>query len=218
MILAIDTASHLAGIALYNRDGVAAEHTWTSRAHHTVDLMPNVVTLLTQQGLTASDLAGLVVGIGPGSFTGLRIGLSVAKGLAFAQGIPVVGVPSLHAIAHAHREVGRPVWALIAAGRGRFAGQLFWPERPWPKPELFHLGKLDEFAPPEASDQTVYAGELGAADRDHLRALWGDRVRLPDPAASLRRIAYLAELGFERLSAGEADDLASLAPIYPPMT
>ena len=67
MLLAIDTASHLAGIALYDENGVAAEHTWTSRAHHTVDLVPNIVTLLKQQGLTAADLGGLAVGHSPSS-------------------------------------------------------------------------------------------------------------------------------------------------------
>ena len=215
MILAIDTASHSAGIALYDENGVAAEHTWTSHAHHTVDLMPNIVTLLQQQGVAVADLTGLVVGLGPGSFTGLRIGLSVAKGLAFAQGLRLVGVSSLYAIAHAHRQPRQPVWALIAAGRGRFAGALFWPDRPWPGPEDYQLGKLDQMGPPEGA-AAIYAGELGAAERAALQARWGGRAQVVDPAASLRRVGYLAELGWRRLVAGEADALADLAPIYPP--
>ena len=215
MILAIDTASHLAGLALYDENGVAAEHTWTSRAHHTVDLMPNIVTLLQQHELTTGDLTGLVVGLGPGSFTGLRIGLSVAKGLAFAQGIPLVGVSSLYAIAHAHRDAPTPVWALIAAGRGRFAGALFRPDQGWPAPEDYQLARLEQFAPP-APGPALYAGELSAADRAALQTRWGNRARLTSPAASLRRVGYLAELGWRRLAAGEADPVADLSPIYPP--
>ena len=215
MILAIDTASHLAGLALYDGDGVAAEHTWTSLAHHTVDLMPNLVTLLSQQGLTTADLSGLVVGLGPGSFTGLRIGMSVAKGLAFAQGLPLVGVPSLYAVAHAHREQGLPIWAVIAAGRGRFAGALFRLDQPWPAPQDYKLGRLDEMAPPEHSP-ALYAGELKAQDRAVLSARWGERAALPEPAASFRRVGYLAELGWQRLQWGEQDDVNGLAPIYPP--
>jgi tRNA threonylcarbamoyladenosine biosynthesis protein TsaB len=216
MILAIDTASHLAGIALYHEDGVAAEYTWTSRAHHTVDLMPNIVTLLRQHGLAAPDLTGLVVGLGPGSFTGLRIGLSVAKGLAFAQGLPLVGVPSLHAIAHAHRHRHLPLWALIAAGRGRFAGALFLPDQPWPAPTDYRLTRLEELAPP-AGQAALYAGELTARDRAQARARWAGQAILAEPAESLRRAGYLAELGWRRLSRGDVDDVAALAPIYPPM-
>lgn len=216
MILAIDTASPVAGIALYDADGIAAEHTWTSRAHHTVDLMPNLVTLLQQQGLTAADLSGLAVGIGPGSFTGLRIGMSVAKGLAFAQGVPLVGVPSLHALAYAHRERGLPLWALIAAGRGRFAAAYCAVDSPWPAPSDYQIARLDALAPPSHAP-TLYVGELTAEQRATLRDLWGERVVLPSPAASLRRIGYLAELGWQRLARGEADDVADLAPIYPPM-
>ena len=216
MILAIDTASQVAGIALYDADGVRAEHTWTSRAHHTVDLMPNIVTLLEQEGVAATDLQGLAVGLGPGSFTGLRIGLSVAKGLAFAQGIPLVGVPSLHAVAHAHRVWGLPTWALIAAGRGRFAAALFWPDRPWPAPTDYELTRLDALAPPDGQ-RTLYAGEMSAADRARVQEWWGERAVLAEPAAGLRRTGYLAELGWRRLAAGEADDVDALAPIYPPM-
>lgn len=216
MILAVDTASHVAGLALYDADGVAAEHTWTSRAHHTVDLMPNIVTLLRQHRMEVADLTGLAVGIGPGSFTGLRIGMSVAKGLAFARGLPLVGVPSLHALAYAHRERGLPTWALIAAGRGRLAAALFPAAGAWPAPQDYQITRLDALAPP-ASEPTLYVGELTAADREALRQRWGRRAILADPAACLRRAGYIAELGWQRLTRGEADDLADLSPIYPPM-
>lgn len=215
MLLAIDTASHLAGIALYDENGVAAEHSWTSRAHHTVDLVPNIATLLKQQGLAAADLSGLAVGLGPGSFTGLRIGLSVAKGLALAQNLPLVGVPSLYAIAHAHAAWPGPLWAIIAAGRGRFAGALFMPGAPWPSADDYQLARLDALAPAPAAP-TLYVGELGAAERAALWERWGERARLPQPAATLRRVAYLAELGWQRLARGERDDVADLSPIYPP--
>lgn len=216
MILAIDTASHVAGIALYDEDGVAAEHSWLSRAHHTVDLMPNIVTLLQQQRIMPADLTGLAVGRGPGSFTGLRIGMSVAKGLALAQGIPLVGVPSLYALAHAHRERGLPLWALIAAGRGRFAAAFFAPAAPWPAPEDYRIARLDALIPPPDA-AALYVGELTARDRAALREQWGARAALTDSAASLRRAGYLAELGWQRLARGEADDLSALSPIYPPM-
>ncbi len=215
MLLAIDTASHLAGIALYDENGVAAEHSWTSRAHHTVDLVPNIVTLLRQQGLTAADLTGLAVGLGPGSFTGLRIGMSVAKGFALAQNLPLVGIPSLYAIAHAHADWRGPLWAIIAAGRGRFAAALFRPDRPWPAPDDYRLAHLETLEP-VPSAPTLYVGELGSAERAAIHDRWGDNARLAAPAATLRRVAYLAELGWQRVARGESDDVADLSPIYPP--
>ena len=215
MLLAIDTASHLAGIALYDANGVAAEHSWTSRAHHTVDLVPNIVTLLKQQGLTPADLTALAVGLGPGSFTGLRIGMSVAKGFALAQNLPLVGVPSLYAIARAHAEWQGPLWAVIAAGRGRFAAALFEPGWPWPAPNDYRLARLDTLTP-SGTAPTLYVGELGAAEREAILAQWGDSARLLPPAATLRRVAYLAELGWQRIERGESDDVAALSPIYPP--
>lgn len=95
LLLAIDTATRLAGVALYNGDAILAESCWLSTNAHSAELMPALATMLEQQRRTAADLTAVAVAIGPGSFTGLRIGLSVAKGLAQATGIPIFGIPTL---------------------------------------------------------------------------------------------------------------------------
>ena len=84
MILAIDTATRTASIALYDSSGVLAEESWRSRNNHSVEVMPAIMRLVERQGCSMSDLAGIAVSLGPGSFTGLRIGLSAAKGLCLA--------------------------------------------------------------------------------------------------------------------------------------
>ena len=91
MLLAVDTATRLAGLALYDpgKGQVLSEEMWHSANNHTVELMPRLVRMMQQQGLAPADLTGLVIGLGPGSFTGLRIGLGVAKGMAVAQRVPV---------------------------------------------------------------------------------------------------------------------------------
>src|SRR3990172_5808575 len=102
MLLAIDTATQAASLALYDEDCVRAEVTWQSTGRHTSELMPRIVWMIEQASSAMSDLTGLAVSIGPGSFTGLRVGLAVAKGLALANDLPIVGVPTLDVIAQAH--------------------------------------------------------------------------------------------------------------------
>src|SRR5262245_13529736 len=119
MILAIDTATLYAGLALYNQDGVQAEESWYAGRNHTVELMPRLVRMLKSAGLQVKDLTALAVSLGPGSFTGLRIGLAVAKGLALPHKLPVVGVPTLEIVVYPFRDQGLPVWPVVQAGRGR---------------------------------------------------------------------------------------------------
>ncbi|MEW5720118.1 MAG: tRNA (adenosine(37)-N6)-threonylcarbamoyltransferase complex dimerization subunit type 1 TsaB, partial [Chloroflexota bacterium] len=121
MLLAIDTATRLASIALYTADGVQAEMTWRTRENHTVELMAQIVRLLNLSRVTKEDLRAIGVALGPGSFTGLRVGMSVAKGLAYARQIPLLGIPTLDAVAHAHAHQPLPIWAVLAAGRGRYS-------------------------------------------------------------------------------------------------
>ncbi len=126
MLLAIDTATHLAGLALYDQAAgwILGEETWQSVNNHTVELMPRLVRLMDQQRMAPADLSGLVVSLGPGSFTGLRIGLALAKGLSLACDLPLVGIPTLDVVAQPHMAQPCPIWAILQAGRGRIcAGQ-----------------------------------------------------------------------------------------------
>lgn len=121
--LAMDTATDVASVALHD-GSVLAESTWTSRRRHTVELAPRVERMLIGQGLTATDLAGIAVAIGPGSYTGLRISLSLAKGIALGLGTPVVGVPTLDILAanlapRIGATGGGDLHAVLRAGRGR---------------------------------------------------------------------------------------------------
>ena len=123
MLLALDTSTRQAGIALYSSErGLLAETTWHSANRHTEELMPAIDHMLAQAGLSARDLTAVGVALGPGSFTGLRVGLAAAKGLALAHGLKLVGVPTLDFTAYPHRRQPLPAAALIPAGRGR----LFW--------------------------------------------------------------------------------------------
>jgi tRNA threonylcarbamoyladenosine biosynthesis protein TsaB len=213
MLLAIDTATQFASLALYDADAVWAEQTWHSANSHTVELMPTLAGMLAQRRLSPRDLDGIAVSLGPGSFTGLRVGVSVAKGLAFAAGIPLVGVPTLDALAYAHAGRGLPLWAVVRAGRGRVCAGFYPVGGSWPGRGDYRLTRLDEL-PVVGEGPVLFVGEIDQADAGRLHQRWGARAIIGSPAVALRRAGYLAELGWQRLQRGERDDPASLSPIY----
>ena len=101
MLMAIDTATRGASLALYEPGRVLAEQTWQTKDNHTVEMMPSLVDMMGRQGLNPSQLTGVAVAIGPGSFTGLRIGLAAAKGLAMSLDVPLIGIPTLDILPYA---------------------------------------------------------------------------------------------------------------------
>lgn len=215
MLLAIDTATRFASLALYDPTAgiVRAEHTWYSVDNHTVELVPNLERMLAGQRVKAEALNGIAVSLGPGSFMGLRIGLSVAKGLAVSFGLRLVGVPTLDAVERAHAGRSLPLWALVQVGRGRIAAAFYPAAGPHPLTHDYQLTTFERLELP-VSGPVMFAGEIDATAAGQLHTRWGERAIIVSPAANLRRAAYVAELGWERLARGEVDDLATLSPIY----
>ena len=95
MLLAIDTATAYASIALDDGAEILAEHNWLCGNNHTLELAPQVEHMLRTAAVRADTLEALAVALGPGSFTGLRIGLAFAKGFSLAYSLPLLGVPCL---------------------------------------------------------------------------------------------------------------------------
>lgn len=214
LLVAIDTATRWAGLALYDGETVRAEASWQSRNNHSVELMPALDRMLAQQGVSAEHLAAVAVSMGPGSFTGLRIGMSVAKGLAQAQDIPILGVPTLEILTVPHSEQRRPVWAVIQAGRGRLCAALYRRRGGrWRQDGDLHLTTTKDLAD-FITGRCLVCGELSSAERAYLTERSEADLVFARPSLTMRRPACLAELGWERFQNGEADDLATLSPIY----
>ncbi|MGN6564185.1 MAG: tRNA (adenosine(37)-N6)-threonylcarbamoyltransferase complex dimerization subunit type 1 TsaB [Thermomicrobiales bacterium] len=210
-LLAIDTSTTWASLALYGEAGVLAELGWTAGREQTVALLSALDQLLGYGGLTGpAELGAVAVALGPGSFNALRVGLSTAKGLCFALGLPLLGVPTLDATAYPHVARGRPVRAVIAAGRERFVSALYrWSEDgPWRAGEYTNT----TFAGLAAliAEPTLLCGELPAG-RQHD---WPDTAQQAPAALGVRRAASLAELAWARWRRGECDDPAALEPVY----
>jgi tRNA threonylcarbamoyladenosine biosynthesis protein TsaB len=216
MLLAVDTATRMAGLALYDEEQgqVLGEEMWHSANNHSVELMPRLVRLVEMQGLGPADLSGVVVSLGPGSFTGLRIGLSVAKGLALASHLPLVGVPTLDVVAEPHKAQQMPIWAVLRAGRGRICtGHYVRYRGRWRRQGPFRLSTLKKVCE-EVMAPVLFCGEIDAREADWIREQLGAGTMVVSPASSVRRAGYLAEMGWARLARGDADDADTLAPIY----
>jgi tRNA threonylcarbamoyladenosine biosynthesis protein TsaB len=213
ILLAIDTSTRSVGLALFNGSQILAEAIWESRDFHTVELAPAVVAMLTRAQLNASDLGAIAVAIGPGSFTGLRIGLALAKGLAIALHIPLVGVPTLDILAAAQAPGDLPLVAVLRAGRGRLAIARYENEQGYWK----LAAKIEVWTSQELSERLtsplLICGELNAAER-RMIAEKDTAIRVVSPAQSLRRPACLAEIGWQRWQNGQVDDASALSPIY----
>lgn len=204
----------MAGIALYNQDGLHVEEMWQSNANHTVELMPYIVRACDQQGIAATSLGAVGISIGPGSFTGLRVGLSVAKGLALVLDIPVFGVPTLDATAYAHARSTVPVCAVLPAGRGRWCVAFYQTDAGnWQRCSDYTLMSTKELTAAMPGPVLV-CGEMTASLIKELRDSTEEYVVIASQASAARRAGYLAELAWQRFAAGEADDLTSLSPIY----
>jgi tRNA threonylcarbamoyladenosine biosynthesis protein TsaB len=213
MLLAVDTSTAQLGLALYDGVTVTAELTWTSQARHTVELAPALTSLLARTGITVRDLGALGVAIGPGSFTSLRVGLSFVKGLSLARHLPVIGVPTLDAVAASIPVQDIPLAAVLQAGRGRIAtGWYKASDNRWQADGPVQTMNADSLAE-SIHHPTLIVGELTAADRQRLERK-RKNIRLASPAQSVRRPALLAELAWARWKSGALDDPASLAPIY----
>ena len=213
MLLAVDTSTRTVGLALYDGVQVLYELTWTSNDFHTVELAPAVANMLERCDQEVSALQAIAVATGPGSFTGLRIGLALAKGLALVRHIPLIGIPSLDALAAAQPTIDIPMAAVLRAGRGRLAvGWYAVTDGAWRS-----RAPIEVLTPKDLSQRirtpTLVCGELSEDERQRLGRK-RKNVQLASPAQSLRRPGFLAELGWRRLEAGSFDDPVTLAPIY----
>lgn len=209
MLLAIDTSTRYAGVALADGWRVVSCRSWYSAVNHTAELMPAVAETLGAAGVTVKDLEGIAVALGPGGFSALRVGMSVAKGLALAADKPLAGVGTLDLEAWHYRAAGLPVCALLDAGRGEVATALF-KEGNRARPDS--IVSPEELAA-EVGDTTLFCGEGLQPYGELLRQRLGSRAVVAGNAPAARLYA-LAALGRERLEAGDGDEVATLQPYY----
>ena len=214
MQIAIDTSTDTASLALVQEGEILAELTWCSGQNHTVQLLPHLSHLLNQTKLSLESASGIIVAKGPGSYNGLRVGVSTAKGLAFSLGIPIVGISTLEAEAYQHAERGLPVCPIFNAGRGEIATAMYQKKYgKWSQLTIEHITTVDALCS-QITGKTIFCGEFVPLIAAELRKQLKQKAVILSTAAGLRRASFLAELGLKRLEAGDYDNPATLQPLY----
>jgi tRNA threonylcarbamoyladenosine biosynthesis protein TsaB len=213
LTLAIDTTSDLAGVALMLQDGLLGEVTWQAHQSHSRQLLPALDWLLGHVSRDKAEIGAIAVCLGPGSYAGMRVGLSSAKALAYGLEVPLVGIGRLaaEALTIAEASDGRVV-PVQAAGRAELAWAAYRCENgdllELESPQLVPAADLSK----RLQKGDVITGDIDRLDTETLAALAGNGCRLVAVTAS--RAVNVARLGLRRLVHGKQDDVDSLAPLY----
>ena len=218
MLLALDTSTSFASIALAAQGRLQAELTWEVGQRHSAELFDRLLWLLSASGSAPRAIEGIAVATGPGSFNGLRVALTTAKTLAYSLGVPLYGHATLDVIGWGYASSATPVWALLEAGRGQVYAACYLPAATaagWAP-----VGGRDGYAiltPGELATRVegpaLFAGELRPETHAVLVEALHERARFAADLAS-RRASWLAELALARAAGGIADDPMTLEPLY----
>ncbi len=212
MLLAIDTSTQMIGIGLHDGKQILSEYIWRGVGRHTIELAPQIVLMMRRVEVRPSDLQTVAVAIGPGSYTGLRIGLALGKGLALSRGLKLIGVPTFDVIAHLQPQSSKPLFVTLAAGRGRIVGMWYkWARKSWRPDGEFGVRTWKEFIN-ETDQACVVCGEIDPATRQSLRE--HERFEIGTPARCMRRPGDLAEIALNRMRSKKRKKPDSVRPIY----
>lgn len=213
-LLAIDTSGPVCGVAILTAQGICHECAVTNRLTHSVNLMPMIDTALTSVGMTLQQMDRLAVVTGPGSFTGVRIGVSTLKGLAHGCGKPCVAVDALEAMAAGAGDFDGVICPIQDARAGQVYGAAFRsgsqrPQRLMPDTPI----RLESYVESLRSlgERFLFLGDGMPVHRDSLQALLGEAAVFAKPQHAFLRpaaVAYLASMTEETM------DYRELMPMY----
>lgn len=216
MLLAIETSSLVSSVALLHEDSLRAELTIQAKLTHSEQLMPHIVDMLEKASVKKNQIDGVAVSIGPGSFTGLRIGLASAKALSFGWQVPIVGIETPQALAWNFIGMSYPVCVLIDAQKGNvYASTYLWHE--WDLEECSPISVMpltDVLATCKSQGgPVVFCGDGAILYQEQIKNAC-PAFYLAPPTMRIPRAGSLAMAAARRLDAGDCDDCMTLTPAY----
>ena len=213
-LLALDTSTEWASVAVFDGSAVLAEETWHAQRRQGDELFPAIERALLMTRTALSSVDRVAVAVGPGSFTGLRVAIAAAQGLARGSGAALVGISTLDVLAYPHASSKLRTCPLLPAGRGEYYAALYQERnRKWARRSPFIVGSLVDLCR-QIGTHTLFVGEIDAEGESTLRDLLGPLALFAPPASRMRRAGYLAELGWNELAERTQAPLGALEPIY----
>lgn len=212
IVLGIDTSGYVNAVGVCDGTRVLADNIFPAKTDSLEQIVPNIDATLKSLGMTLKDVQGVGVGLGPGSWTGIRVGVTVGKMLAFSTGRPVCGIPTLEALAFSARSEAPLICAVISVGIGDavYAGLY--------RPVNDTVGKIGEYYIGDVKGLSklimgpaVIVGSGALAYAYIIEQQSGKKVKAVEALPSGTSVAWLAAI---RLACGDPDDAFSLSPLY----
>lgn len=214
-VLGIETATDVCAVAVVENDTPLIEYRIHRKNVHSEKLVKAIHFILSEVGWSVRDLQGIAISIGPGSFTGLRIGLSAAKGIALGLGLPVVGVNTLDALAYSVTPTSYRIGVLLRArGPEMYAAFYRREEKTLQRVSDYRIITARDLKA-EAHEKIVIAQSgLGNLGVEEVQDALGERGIILSEQECLASAFSVAFLGLQKLQRGKADDLDTLEPVY----
>lgn len=215
MILGVDTSTTSGSAALLEDGYIVGEINLDVEKTHSERLLPSIHQLLESAGISTKDIDGFAVTIGPGSFTGLKVGLSTVKGLAWAYNKPVVGVSTLSALAHNISFATIHICPIIDAKKNEVYTALFRNDgRGTQRRVCDDMVVMPEKLVDLISEETVFLGNGVRLYSSYLRERLGSRVLFAPPVFWLVRASVVASITVDGFIKGEVQSPESILPEY----
>jgi tRNA threonylcarbamoyladenosine biosynthesis protein TsaB len=215
IVLGIDTSGYANAVGVIDGEQVLADFTFEARIDSLEKIVANIDFALQSAGLALEDVKGIGVGLGPGSWTGIRVGVTVGKILAFSTNKPICGVPTLEALAYSVRNESSLICPVISAGTRDAVYAAFYRAQDGNVARIseYYVGDVQGLSE-MVTEPTVFVG-AGAESYSKLMS------QIPSSAdISIKAIEVVpngvavARLAAIRLERGESDDVLSLTPLY----
>jgi len=212
IVLGIDTSDYANAVGVVGGDSILADSTYEARTDSLEQIVANIDSTLKKAGMAFRDVGGIGVGLGPGSWTGIRVGVTVGKMLAFSTGKPVAGISTLEALAYAERRESSLIYAVISAGTGDAVYAAPY------RPENGAVSRIGEYYVGDVKGLTALLSGPAVLVGNGSQAC--ARILKKESGMNIKAIeaipggASIASLAAQRLERGEKDDVLSLTPLY----
>ena len=212
-VLGIDTSSAVGSIGIIENESVIAEYSLNVVASHSVRLMPAIDDVLKRAGLKIQDIDGFAVTIGPGSFTGLRIGVGTVKSFSYALKKPIVGVITLDALAYNLKFADKLICPILDARKQEVYSAIYRGGLKLVRQTDYLCAKIESILA-HLTEPTIFVGDGVNRYREVIVENLKEHAIIAEPPFRFCRGAVVALLGYERLANGESDDYFSITPFY----